>query len=55
MNAWGIAASSTGPWWVSDNGSGHSTVYTGDGVKLGLEPEVPGAPAGVVHNDQQLI
>ncbi len=51
VNAWGIAASSTGPWWVSDNGSGHSTVYTGDGVKLGLEPEVPGDPTGVIHND----
>ena len=31
VNAWGIAASDTGPWWVADNGSGYSTVYKGDG------------------------
>jgi uncharacterized protein (TIGR03118 family) len=51
VNAWGIAASDTGPWWVADNGTGHSTVYTGDGTKLGLEPVVPGFPTGTVHHD----
>lgn len=29
VNAWGITRSATGsPWWVSNNGSGTSTVYT---------------------------
>jgi len=50
VNAWGIAASDTGPWWVADNGKGYSTVYTGDGAKLPLEVKVPGAPTGTVHN-----
>jgi uncharacterized protein (TIGR03118 family) len=50
VNAWGIAASDTGPWWVADNGSGYSTVYKGDGTKLPLEVKVPGAPTGTVHN-----
>ncbi|MGE5276517.1 MAG: TIGR03118 family protein [Acidobacteriota bacterium] len=50
VNAWGIAASSSSPWWVADNGSGFSTLYTGDGVKLGLEVQVPGAPTGVLFN-----
>ncbi len=50
VNAWGIAASDTGPWWVADNGSGYSTIYNGDGMKLPLEVQVPGAPTGTVHN-----
>jgi hypothetical protein len=27
INPWGIARSSTGPWWVSDKGKGVSTIY----------------------------
>jgi uncharacterized protein (TIGR03118 family) len=50
VNAWGIAASPTSPWWVADNGSGMSTVYTGAGVKLSREVVVPGAPTGMVWN-----
>jgi uncharacterized protein (TIGR03118 family) len=50
-NAWGIAAGgSTGPWWVADNGTGFSTLYTGDGAKLGLEVSGLGAPTGIVFN-----
>ena len=49
-NAWGIAASSTGPWWVANNGTGTSTLYTGDGAKLGLEVTGLGAPTGIVFN-----
>jgi uncharacterized protein (TIGR03118 family) len=48
LNAWGIAASATSPWWVSDNGFDYSTVYTGAGVKAGVEVAVPGAPTGIV-------
>jgi uncharacterized protein (TIGR03118 family) len=31
VNAWGLSRSSTTPWWVSDNGAGVSTLYTGAG------------------------
>src|ERR1041384_4631945 len=29
VNPWGLARSSTSPWWVADNGTGLSTLYTG--------------------------
>jgi len=49
VNAWGIAASPTSPWWVADNGMGFSTLYTGAGMKVQqLEVVVPGAPTGIV-------
>src|SRR5437016_1861465 len=32
VNAWGLAASPSGPFWVADNGMGVSTVYKGDGT-----------------------
>jgi hypothetical protein len=50
VNGWGIAASDTSPWRVANNGTGTSTVYTGDGTKVPLEPSVPGAPTGTVFN-----
>jgi uncharacterized protein (TIGR03118 family) len=50
VNAWGIAASDSSPWWVADNGTGFSTLYTGDGEKRPLEVQVPGAPTGIVFN-----
>jgi len=50
VNAWGIAASSTSPWWVANNGTDSSTLYTGAGAKVGLEVDVPGAPTGIVFN-----
>ena len=31
INPWGISFSSTGPFWVSDNNSGLSTIYDGTG------------------------
>src|SRR2546426_11603827 len=27
VNAWGLVSSPTSPWWVSDNGTGRSTLY----------------------------
>jgi uncharacterized protein (TIGR03118 family) len=50
-NAWGIARSPQSPWWVANNFTSTSTVYTGDGNKIpGLEPSVPGGPTGIVFN-----
>ena len=45
VNAWGLARSSTSPWWVSDNGTGLSTLYNGEGTKQELVVTIP-APAG---------
>ena len=60
VNAWGIAYPPTGPFWVSDNGSGWSTLYTGTGVKQSLQVLVPtaggtgpGSPTGIVFNASQ--
>src|SRR6266496_1587667 len=51
VNAWGLTASATSPWWVADNGTGLSTLYNGNtGGKLGLTVTVPGAPTGIVFN-----
>jgi uncharacterized protein (TIGR03118 family) len=43
INPWGIAASPTGPLWVSDNNSGFTTVYNGAGSTL-LTVSTPAAP-----------
>ena len=56
VNGWGLARSSGGPFWVSDEGSGWSTIYNGHGVKQGLEVLIPaagagpGQPTGIVFN-----
>jgi uncharacterized protein (TIGR03118 family) len=56
VNAWGLVSSATSPWWVSDNGTGVSTVYNAAGVKItAISPTghvtIPGgAPTGVVFN-----
>src|SRR4051794_22813509 len=31
INPWGVASSRNGPFWVSDNGTGVSTIYDGHG------------------------
>jgi uncharacterized protein (TIGR03118 family) len=60
VNAWGLAYGPGGPFWVSDNGSGWSTLYNGNGAKQGLEVLVPtaggdgpGTPTGIVFNGSQ--
>jgi len=51
VNGWGMSRSSTSPWWVSDNGTGFSTLYNGaTGVASALVVTVPGAPTGTVFN-----
>jgi uncharacterized protein (TIGR03118 family) len=45
VNPWGLSHSGTSPWWVSDNGTGVATLYTGAGVKQGLTVTIP-PPAG---------
>jgi uncharacterized protein (TIGR03118 family) len=50
VDPWGIARSTTSPWWVSDRATGVSTVYNAAGTKL-LQVTIPnGSPTGVVFN-----
>jgi len=60
VNGWGLVYGPGFPFWVSDAGSGWSTIYNGGGVKQGLEVVVPsangrgpGSPTGIVFNGSQ--
>jgi uncharacterized protein (TIGR03118 family) len=58
INPWGMAASSTSPFWTSDNGTGLSTLYNGAGTAQALVVTIPppsggtspSTPTGVVFN-----
>jgi uncharacterized protein (TIGR03118 family) len=50
VNAWGLVAGPTTPWWSANNGTNTSTLYTGAGSKVALTVAVPGAPTGTVFN-----
>jgi uncharacterized protein (TIGR03118 family) len=57
VNGWGLTRAATSPWWVSDNVSGKSTLYRGDGTKVALVVTIPsasgsstGTPTGTVFN-----
>jgi uncharacterized protein (TIGR03118 family) len=47
INAWGLTRSATSPWWLSDNGTGLSTLYNGDGAKQTTIVTVPVPPGGI--------
>lgn len=53
VNPWGLSRSGSSPWWVSDNNSGFSTLYTGAGAIIPINgtgtvtiPPPKNAPAG---------
>jgi uncharacterized protein (TIGR03118 family) len=57
VNAWGISYAPGGPFWVSDNGTGLSTLYNASGVKQTTVVTIPsssgvgtGSPTGQVYN-----
>ena len=56
VNAWGLTRASTSPFWISDNGTGVSTLYDGAGNAIPLIVSIPaaaggkGSPSGVVFN-----
>ena len=56
VNAWGLVSGPTTPWWISDNGTGRSTLYNVGTGAIPLIVTVPGAggqqsaPTGVVFN-----
>jgi uncharacterized protein (TIGR03118 family) len=58
VNPWGLVPSTTGPWWISDNGTGLSTLYTGAGAIAPLVVAVPApaaAPAGTVSTPTGIV
>ncbi|HZQ93965.1 MAG TPA: TIGR03118 family protein [Candidatus Sulfotelmatobacter sp.] len=58
VNAWGLSRATASPWWISDNGTGVSTLYDGTGAPRPLVVTIPpplnqqgtAAPTGTVHN-----
>jgi len=50
VNAWGLVAGPTTPWWVADNGTNRSTIYDHNGAAIPLVVKVPDAPTGTVFN-----
>jgi uncharacterized protein (TIGR03118 family) len=50
VNAWGLSAGPTTPWWTSNNGTNTSTLYDGTGAKQALTVAVAGGPTGTVFN-----
>jgi uncharacterized protein (TIGR03118 family) len=61
VNPWGISRTSSSPWWISDNGTGLSTLYNGAGAINPLVVTIPkadpnsktfptGTPTGTIAN-----
>jgi uncharacterized protein (TIGR03118 family) len=56
VNGWGLARAATSPFWVSDQGTGWSTLYNGTGQIQSLKVLIPsagagpGSPTGIVFN-----
>src|SRR5229473_5953597 len=57
VNAWGLVYAPGSPFWISDQGSGWSTLYKGGGAKIPFQVEIPsangsgvGSPTGIVYN-----
>lgn len=58
VNPWGIAITGTSPFWISDNGTGLSTLYNSTGAVQSLVVTIPppagqtnpAAPSGIIAN-----
>jgi uncharacterized protein (TIGR03118 family) len=61
VNPWGLSRQSGSPWWISDNGTGLSTLYNGVGAITPLVVTIPksnpsdktfptGTPTGTIGN-----
>jgi uncharacterized protein (TIGR03118 family) len=48
-NPWGLARSAGSPWWLSDNDTGWSTLYTAAGAEEALKVTIPTAGNGPVE------
>jgi uncharacterized protein (TIGR03118 family) len=54
QNTWGLARGPATPWWIANNGTASTSVYTSTGTRVdigGLPAQgVPGAPTGAVFS-----
>jgi uncharacterized protein (TIGR03118 family) len=54
QNTWGLARGASTPWWIANNGTASTSVYTGSGTRVdigGLAAQgVPGDPTGAVFS-----
>ena len=50
VNPWGVSSSASSPFWVSNAGTGTSTLYNSAGTPLPLVVTVPGVPTGQLFN-----
>ncbi len=50
VNAWGLVAGPSTPWWVSNDHASTSTLYDATGGVVPLVVTVPGGPTGIVFN-----
>lgn len=58
INPWGMVAGPTTPFWISNNNSGTSTLYTGQGQIVPLVvaiPVAPGSPAGTIGSPDGIV
>jgi uncharacterized protein (TIGR03118 family) len=63
VNGWGLvqranSPSTFSPFWVNDNGTGFSTLYTGTGAQIPLfvsVPPAPGSPAGTLGTPTGIV
>jgi uncharacterized protein (TIGR03118 family) len=46
INPWGMSFSTTSPFWISDQGTGVSTLYNANGVPQSLIVTIPGSATG---------
>src|SRR5580704_4501631 len=47
-NPWGLTRSSTSPWWIGNNNSGTSSLYTGTGAAINIFTEAGGAAGNFI-------
>ncbi len=61
INPWGLSRLTGSPWWVSDNGTGFASLYSGNGTIAPLDVSIPrsnpangafkaGTPTGTIAN-----
>src|SRR5467141_4883862 len=64
VNAWGLVALPTSPWWVSDNGTGDSSLYnamgqpviaSGGSTNFVTVPPAPSSPAGTLGTPTGIV
>ena len=58
VNPWGLVASPTSPWWISDNNAGKTTLYNGQGQIIPLVATIPGptgSPAGTLGTPTGIV